>query len=70
MERHPAIPIITMGGNMPNLHAEQLLHTPILPDYPETRRDGFAYVISLQGMTDEAVEALKTDVCIKMFQRG
>ena len=62
MPRPPPIAIVNVGANVPNLHAERLLHTPTLPDYPETRPGGYAYVISLQGMDDRKVELLKSDV--------
>lgn len=59
----PPIAIVTHGRNVVDLYAERLLYTPTLPDYPETRPGGYAYIINLEGMTDRKVELLKNDVC-------
>ena len=59
----PPITIINVGGNVPNLYAERcLLHTLMLSDYPETRPEGYAYIISLQDMKNEKIELLKNNI--------
>jgi hypothetical protein len=70
LEARPAIPIINMRGNTPTLHVEQIEHCTSLPDYPQTRIGGYAYIIGLEGMTELHIEALKNDVNINIFIRA
>lgn len=65
----PPIAIVNPTGNVHGLYAERWLHTATLPDYPETRAGGFAYIISLQGMTDRKVDLLKSDVYLPPKER-
>jgi hypothetical protein len=56
---------ITAADNENALKAHDIIYTSLLPEFPNTHEDGFAYIINVVGWTKQQIEAVGDNVSNK-----
>jgi hypothetical protein len=57
----PSIQIIA-PGRAHAIYVDRIAHVHLLPEYPQTHENGYAYLITLDGMDENSIQNLKEDV--------
>lgn len=50
------------AGHENSLYVAQIEHIEAVPEYPETRVDGFAYIVNVRNMQAKDVKQLMSEV--------
>jgi hypothetical protein len=56
---------ITAADNEKALKVQDIVYTSLLPEFPQTHEDGFAYIINVIGWTKQQIEAVGANVSNK-----
>jgi hypothetical protein len=59
--RPPLIQIIA-PGRAQEIYVDRIAHVHLLSKYPQTHENGYAYLITLDGIDETSIQNLKEDV--------
>jgi hypothetical protein len=59
--RPPLIQIIA-PGRAQEIYVNRITHVHLLPEYPQTHKNRYIYLITLDGMDETSIQNLKEDV--------